>query len=107
MSPIICTIISFYYITIISPLYLLIHYNLRLFQYFAPKFPGACRVSADANSRPLCPAMTDRSPAALANLLEDQASLFYEAGQDVQLNQDYYTHYFLYYTYYFKCLSRI
>ncbi len=28
-------------------------------------------------------------------------------SQHIELNKDYYTHYFLYYTYYFECLSRI
>ncbi len=32
---------------------------------------------------------------------------FMKPSQHIQLNEDYYTHYFLYYTYYFGCLSRI
>ena len=32
---------------------------------------------------------------------------FMQQNQHFQLNKDYYTHYFLYYTYYFQCLCRI
>ena len=34
-------------------------------------------------------------------------ALFAKPSPPIQVNKDYYTHYFLYYTYYFECLSRI
>ncbi len=42
---------------------------------------------ADANSRPMLPAMTDKSPAASAKLQDDQANLLYEAKSTYSAQQ--------------------
>jgi hypothetical protein len=51
--------------------------------------------------------MTDKCPGAPAKLQNEQASSLFKPSQHIWLNEDYYTHYLFYYTYYFACLARI
>ena len=66
------TIISLYYITIISIIFTIISDYIRVLH---PIFQEL----ADTNCRPMHPEMTDKSPAASSQLLDDQASSPYEA----------------------------
>ncbi len=89
-----------YYITIISIILLLI---LIISGFVIP----ILNQMADADSRPMRRAMTVSVQERQQSFGMTRQALFAKPSPPIQVNKDYYTHYFLYYTYYFECMSRI
>ncbi len=94
------TIISLYYFTIIPIIFTIISDYLRVSHPYFQEL-------ANANLRPMLQAMTDECPGVPAKLWDDQANRFMKRSRHIQLREDYYTHYVLYYSYCFDCLPMI